>query len=225
MNDIIQIGPLNLYIPLLFYIGGIILSGIIGNLVFNRKSTQSIDKKPGDVIFEYWFVFIVIWKLSYLFKHPADLIENPIAIIYFDGGILGILFGIIALLLYSIRQKRYFRISYLWQIAWWLLGIFIMLSIEQMISLIYGFSFIVVFEVIIYLGIVVIYFFNSQPLTWFQLLGASRWVAINWVLFRVLDNSAEIFIFEVMTVLAIAVITYIVEWIIDGRHKRGALRK
>ncbi|MDQ0158920.1 hypothetical protein [Alkalibacillus salilacus] len=225
MNDIIQIGPLNLYLPLLFYIGGIILSGILGYFMFKRKSTQPIDKKPADVIFEYWFVFIVIWKLSYFLKKPADLIENPITIIYFDGGNLGLLFGIIALLLYSIRQKRYFRLSYQWQIAWWLLAIIILLGIEQIISLIYGYSILALLEIIVYMVIVAIYCFNSNPLDWSQILGTIRWVGINWVLFRVLDNSLDILIFEVMTVLAIAVVTYITEWIIDVRHKRGALRK
>ncbi|MET3682239.1 hypothetical protein ABID56_000318 [Alkalibacillus flavidus] len=221
MNDIIQVGPLNIYIPYLFYIGAILLSTFIGALVYRRMHDGSISKKPADIVIEYWFVFLIVWKLSYFLKHPSDLVNNPLTIIYFDGGLIGIILGFIALGLYWVRQNKRFDTPYLWQAMWSVVAIVILLIAQQGVTFIYGVTLSAIIEILSYIVILYQYAFRPNTLKLTLIISIVRWTAIVWSAFRLWAGSDSLMLIEILIALTIAVATYISEWVMERRTKGG----
>ena len=56
----------------------------------------------GDAI----FTFIIVWKFSLIVTDFRSVIEQPIALIYFNGGTIGVYLGVIAVLVQFVWKKQ-----------------------------------------------------------------------------------------------------------------------
>ncbi|PPA87989.1 hypothetical protein C4A76_10980 [Brevibacillus laterosporus] len=108
MADVFQLGP--------FFIKSswivIVVSAVVGYLVMklrikqaNLGASELMDNTIGSLI----LLGIVIWKGSYLFLHPQKVIDNPMTLLYYSGGVTGIWIAVAScmalLYIWSKRQK------------------------------------------------------------------------------------------------------------------------
>ncbi|GAA0462074.1 hypothetical protein [Alkalibacillus silvisoli] len=219
MNDLIQIGPLNIFVPYLFYIAGIIASAVIAHLLIKRLINFPIRKKPADLVIEYWVVFIAVWKISYFINYPMDILNNPLAIIYFDGGTIGMILGFSALLLYSFYQKQKHEVSFNVQLILMLQSLFVFIIFERASLFLYGFDLYIFLEVVSYSLLIVVLVWKTPKPTWFNVFKAFRWFLITWALFRVITDEIHLYTGPLMLALFIALITFIFEWYIVAKQK------
>jgi len=57
-------------------------------------------KEAADLYSNTFFIFILTWKLTFILFHWKMSIENPLSILYFNGGIKGYWLGLAAAFLY-----------------------------------------------------------------------------------------------------------------------------
>ncbi|MDQ0350729.1 hypothetical protein J2R98_000532 [Alkalibacillus filiformis] len=219
MNDLIQIGPLNIFVPYLFYIAGIVASLVVAHFLIKRLINYDFPKKPADLMLEYWIVFIVVWKLSYFINYPADLLNNPLAVIYFDGGTLGLLLGVIGIAVFSYVQFKRHNITIPVQLLLILQAIFVFIVFDQATSFLYGFDLYIFIEVVSYIVLISILFRLVKPVTLFKVFQAYRWFVITWALFRVLQNEIHIYTQTLFIVLLLAILTIVAEWYLNQKVK------
>ncbi|MCP8616412.1 hypothetical protein [Salirhabdus salicampi] len=106
MNDLIQLGPITIFIPSALTFCLPILTYFWTYLFCNRYNDEHSSTLPGKW-FEAWLIVYAIWKFSYILIHPVKAIENPLTILYFSGGTIGLILGLIVGLLYFfIYTKR-----------------------------------------------------------------------------------------------------------------------
>jgi hypothetical protein len=65
-----------------------------------RLKREEASKKILDSIFNGVILGFVIWKFSYPLLHPLRTIENPLAILYFSGGAIGTILGVLIAAIY-----------------------------------------------------------------------------------------------------------------------------
>ncbi|MYL33270.1 hypothetical protein GLW08_00940 [Pontibacillus yanchengensis] len=103
MYHIIQIGPISLPMKTLVLIGSAFLALCWIYLLQIRHT--SVKKWTIPIEWGYAVLWvIIIWKLSYVLIHPLETIQYPLRIMYFDGGIFGLVFGI-AVGVYSFHKS------------------------------------------------------------------------------------------------------------------------
>ncbi|MFB9755970.1 hypothetical protein ACFFNY_30710 [Paenibacillus hodogayensis] len=82
----IQIGTVVLNGPLLLYV----LFGAVGWLIMKYRLREAAER---DLILScaanaFW-LWLIVWKGSYMLAHPVEFIQQPMALLYFDGGTRG----------------------------------------------------------------------------------------------------------------------------------------
>ncbi len=60
-----------------------------------------IERNIMDLIFNSFINGVLIWKLSYVVLHPQSVLQNPMNILYFNGGYVGIGIGILFIIIYT----------------------------------------------------------------------------------------------------------------------------
>ncbi|MGG6431955.1 TlpA family protein disulfide reductase [Anoxybacillus sp. D401a] len=76
--------------------------------VFVLKAERNVM----DVIFNSFIYGLVIWKLSYGIVRPNAVLQNPLTLLYFDGGVVGLMLAGIFIVVYTYRQLKKQRISF-----------------------------------------------------------------------------------------------------------------
>lgn len=74
-----------------------------------------IERNIMDLIFNSFINGVLIWKFSYVVLHPNSVLQNPMTIIYFNGGYVGIGIGIIFITIstwLSIKKQNISLVSY-----------------------------------------------------------------------------------------------------------------
>ncbi|KGP73545.1 hypothetical protein [Pontibacillus yanchengensis] len=94
MYHVLQIGPISLPLKTLVIIASAILA--MGWIYLLQIKYTSTKKWTTPIEWAYSVLWVVIiWKVSYVLIHPIETIHYPLRLIYFDGGILGLVIGIV----------------------------------------------------------------------------------------------------------------------------------
>lgn len=118
MGDAWFIGPFLIQEKWALYVISIVISYITLRIVLKKKA---IDSLMMDMLWNGFFTFLIVWKLSYALFHPISAFQNPISMLYFTGGDKGIILGVIAVPLYffwkskrnSFSFQRYMELGFL----------------------------------------------------------------------------------------------------------------
>ncbi|MGM8216243.1 hypothetical protein ACLIA0_11795 [Bacillaceae bacterium W0354] len=211
MIDVLKIGPLNIYIPYLLYILVIVLTLFLSYLI-TRRHLISFNKKPSDLVLEYWILFIVVWKLSYFIYHPGDVVHLVQSIIFFDGGELGIVLGFLLVVTYSYYISRKQNILLEYQTLLIIFCAIVFIGFVRLISFIYVPNVIILVEGIAYLFIASLIFNSRNIKNFVAQLKYFRWALIVWVLFRIVLDEIQIYFIWLLGVIIIAVVILFIEW-------------
>lgn len=57
---------------------------------------KKLDAHVFDVLWNGFFIFLIVWKISYALFHPLHTFQHPLSLLYFSGGDKGVILGIIA---------------------------------------------------------------------------------------------------------------------------------
>jgi len=102
----IQIGSLVLNGQLVLYL----IYGVVGWIILRYYSKQREDQKflVSCTSNAFW-LWLLIWKGSFIVFYPVDFINQPMSILYFDGGLRGIWTANLSVVLYiayqTVKQK------------------------------------------------------------------------------------------------------------------------
>lgn len=107
----------------------VIVAFIFIALVYRVVNKKSVEEW-------YWnslFLYIVVWKLSYIVFHFSFFLDMPLSILYFNGGMRGHIFGLAAVTFYVIfiAWKKYASI----QREFPILFLFFFLGYETLLNL------------------------------------------------------------------------------------------
>ncbi|UQZ33435.1 hypothetical protein C2I18_07610 [Paenibacillus sp. PK3_47] len=82
-----QIGSLVLNGQLILYLG----FGVAGWLMvyFHHRNKPAQEEVLSIISNAYW-LWMLVWKASFLLFHPGEVIQQPMSLVYFDGGERGI---------------------------------------------------------------------------------------------------------------------------------------
>lgn len=110
LYDALTLGPLTIrYIYIAFFIS-IIFSYIVSKYRYKQYSISTEKSKVlTDKVTNTFLVGFVTWKLSYVFINPQNVIQAPTSLLYFNGGLIGIILGIvfsITYLTYIIKKEN-----------------------------------------------------------------------------------------------------------------------
>ncbi|MEK4425987.1 redoxin family protein [Solibacillus sp. FSL K6-1523] len=101
--DYLSIGSINVPYSWLAFLVAIFIS-------------EWMTKKNKDVQLDaYLFLYIIIWKLSYVIFYFDAFITAPLSILYFDGGMNGHYLAIFVTVLQLIRKRQSLQLDDLWQ--------------------------------------------------------------------------------------------------------------
>ncbi|MED3800285.1 hypothetical protein P4604_23240 [Lysinibacillus capsici] len=64
------------------------------------------SKKWSELYSDAIFTFIIVWKLSLLVTDFKTVVNNPITLLYFNGGTMGVLLGVIVASLQIWRKRQ-----------------------------------------------------------------------------------------------------------------------
>ncbi|MDZ5472750.1 hypothetical protein SM124_13535 [Bacillus sp. 31A1R] len=96
--DFIQIGPLNLNTKWLLILLSILFVYLVIKYVFRDR--KEFQKEFSDVLFNAFVMLLFIYKLSIVFFRPTLIVENPLGILYFDGGTKGLIIAVVTTIFY-----------------------------------------------------------------------------------------------------------------------------
>ncbi|MEG0439026.1 MAG: TlpA disulfide reductase family protein [Solibacillus sp.] len=101
--DYLSIGSINVPYSWLAFLGAVFIS-------------EWMTKKNKDAQLDaYLFLYIIIWKLSYIIFYFDAFINAPMSILYFDGGMKGHYLAIFITVLQLIRKRHTLHLDALWQ--------------------------------------------------------------------------------------------------------------
>ena len=107
--DAIKLGPFVIRYLWLF----LFISGLIGYIAIKIRS-RPFEKKEAIVntITNGVIIWLITWKISYVFLNPNDLIQNPLSFLYFNGGLLGQFLGFILVIFYFYWCIKKYKINW-----------------------------------------------------------------------------------------------------------------
>lgn len=76
-----------------------VLGALLITSILNRVYT---GKKTSDWFWNSFFLYFLIWKLSYIIFHFKMFLDTPLSIVYFNGGINGHILGLVSLSVYLV---------------------------------------------------------------------------------------------------------------------------
>ena len=119
MGDAWLIGPFLIQEKWALYVISFVISYITVRIVLKKKT---IDLLIIDTLWNGFFTFLIVWKLSYALFHPISVVQHPISLLYFTGGDKGIVLGVIAVSLYFFWKSKRSSFSFHRYMEWGLLG-------------------------------------------------------------------------------------------------------
>jgi peroxiredoxin len=81
----------------------LLISGLLISYVMFYYGIRilKVERNIMDLIFNSFINGVLIWKFSYVVLHPNTVLQNPMTILYFNGGYVGIGIGIIFITIYT----------------------------------------------------------------------------------------------------------------------------
>lgn len=73
-----------------------------------------------DSFLNYFVLFILVWKFSYIITNWQDVMDYPLSMLYFDGGTFGIALAAIILFIYSVLRVKSEKDTIQQQSFYWL---------------------------------------------------------------------------------------------------------
>ncbi|WP_297987170.1 TlpA family protein disulfide reductase [uncultured Anoxybacillus sp.] len=64
------------------------------------------ERRMMDMIFNSFVYSLIIWKLSYGIVHPNMVLENPLTLLYFNGGVVGLVLAGVFIVVYTYWQLK-----------------------------------------------------------------------------------------------------------------------
>ncbi|MEK4228045.1 TlpA family protein disulfide reductase [Solibacillus sp. FSL H8-0538] len=93
-----------------FSIGSLTIPTIWASVLLAYMVTKLINERilhqKNDWLGDFLFLYIVIWKLSYIVTDWAQFIRAPLSLLYFDGGILGHVLAVIVVTIQLYRKRK-----------------------------------------------------------------------------------------------------------------------
>lgn len=77
-------------------------------------------RKWMDSFLNYFVLFILVWKFSYIITNWQDVMDYPLSMLYFDGGTFGIALAAIILFIYSVLRVKSEKDTIQQQSFYWL---------------------------------------------------------------------------------------------------------
>ncbi|MEG0472347.1 MAG: TlpA disulfide reductase family protein [Solibacillus sp.] len=101
--DYLSIGSINVPYSWLAFLGAVFIS-------------EWMTKKDKDAQLDaYLFMYIIVWKLSYVLFYFDAFVKAPLSILYFDGGMKGHYLAIGITVLQLMRKRQTLQLDALWQ--------------------------------------------------------------------------------------------------------------
>ncbi|MEW4327197.1 hypothetical protein Q0N12_11030 [Rossellomorea marisflavi] len=100
----VQLGALSIPASWLAVVVALITGSILHRIATKRKT--------GDWYWNGAFLYIVIWKLSYIFFHFNLFIQTPMSILYYNGGLYGHFIALAALSYHLLIKNRKERLQH-----------------------------------------------------------------------------------------------------------------
>lgn len=135
---ILQLGPLNIkYEWLLLLFAGIATYFVLRVMLKNK----SFQKEFIDAAVNVAILSLLIFKFSIVLFRPKLIFENPIALLYFDGGTKGLVLASIsgaAYLLWKLRKMKWSNVDFVkgviytaisFLLSYWLLRTLLILAL------------------------------------------------------------------------------------------------
>ncbi|MFC0298367.1 TlpA family protein disulfide reductase [Geobacillus jurassicus] len=82
----------------LLLISGLLISYV---MFYYGIKVLKIERNIMDLIFNSFINGVLIWKFSYVVLHPNSVLQNPMTILYFNGGYVGISMAIVFITVYT----------------------------------------------------------------------------------------------------------------------------
>ncbi|MGG3005484.1 TlpA disulfide reductase family protein [Geobacillus stearothermophilus] len=95
---ILQFGNIVVQGENLLLISGLLISYV---MFYYGIKVLKIERNIMDLILNSFINGVLIWKFSYVFLHPNSVLQNPMTILYFNGGYVGISMGIVFITVYT----------------------------------------------------------------------------------------------------------------------------
>lgn len=109
-----EIGPLVLNADLFFLILSFLL---VTNVIKFFSKTLEVSKDIVSISENVFIIVLITWKISIFLFNPLMIVENPLSIIYFDGGIEGVFLGLfIGLVYYVYKTKNKYKAFYSFEV-------------------------------------------------------------------------------------------------------------
>lgn len=105
--DIVQVGPLTIKVIWIIYL----LAGAVAYFVIFRafKDNQLFQQQFLDSIINAVIICFLTFKFSFVLFNFQAAIKNPISILYFSGGLGGIILGFILAAVYIFFKYRKYK--------------------------------------------------------------------------------------------------------------------
>lgn len=104
MQGIIQLGPFIISVQWLV----LAISGILVYIVLplRLKAVQPLNKVVQETIVDLLMIIVFVWKFSLIIFEPVKVVNNPMTLMYFSGGIRGLLLALVIATTYLIYSSR-----------------------------------------------------------------------------------------------------------------------
>lgn len=91
------------------------------------------DRKTASKVLDYFILFILVWKLSAILTDFSMIIQQPLALLYFNGGTVGLYLGLLAVWISWFRKNAKDQVSHI--IIFQVIGLMISLYSIAMVIL------------------------------------------------------------------------------------------
>lgn len=100
----------NLTIPSIWL--AVVMASFAATILYKFATTEKVTEWFGNAL----FIYILVWKFSYILFHFSNFLNMPLSAIYFNGGIKGHWLAVFVMALYVmlLAQKKYSQVA--WQI-------------------------------------------------------------------------------------------------------------
>ncbi|OZM56288.1 hypothetical protein CIB95_12775 [Lottiidibacillus patelloidae] len=105
LQPVYQLGPFIIKISLVIIALSMMFSYLVAKY---RLKNVSSAKEILESLSNAFIISIIVWKLSYIIIYPIRTLENPLALLFFNGGSIGTMLAIlsfIAILFYYAKKK------------------------------------------------------------------------------------------------------------------------
>lgn len=94
LTDAINVGPF--VIKYLYIVFAITLAATYFTMKYKMKNQPDQSKIILDEGISAGILYFLVWKFSYILFHFSNFIDNPISAVYFNGGTIGSIAGVLA---------------------------------------------------------------------------------------------------------------------------------